>query len=220
VLRKARRKKRVAVYGASGHAKVIIDIIECEKAFEIACIIDDNPDLKGQRILGYKVIGGRDHLLASRKRLRIDAVIVAIGDNRARQRVAAWLDEKNFDFARAVHPSAVIGRDVELGAGTVVMPGAIINTDARIGEHVIINTAATVDHDCDVGDFVHIAPGAHLCGGVTVGRGSLICAGAVVIPNRTIGANAIAGAGSTVIHDVPGGVTATGLPARIRKKRE
>jgi len=42
--------------------------------------------------------------------------------------------------ASVIHPSALLGTDVEIGAGTLLAPGVIVNTGARIGEDVILNT--------------------------------------------------------------------------------
>lgn len=202
----------VFVFGASGHAKVVIDIFERMKGTKVAFVIDDTEEKHGQMICGYPILGGRDALLASRRKARTG--IVAIGDNGGRARVAAWLIEHGFRAASAVHPAAAVARGVEIGDGTAVMAGAVINSETRIGSHVIINTGATVDHDCVIGDCVHIAPGCHLCGGVSVGAGTLLGVGTAVIPGVTIGANVVIGAGSTVLQDIPDGARMAGSPCR------
>ena len=203
---------KVFVFGASGHAKVVIDILERMAGMKVAFVVDDATQTSGAKLCGYPVIGGRDALLANRRKVK--AGIIAIGDNGARARVAAWLAGEGFRAASAIHPAAVIARDVEIADGAAVMAGAVINTDAHIGAHVIINTGTTIDHDCSIGDCVHIAPGCHLCGGVSVGAGTLLGAGTTVIPGVHIGANAIIGAGSTVVQDVPDGARMAGSPCR------
>lgn len=208
-------KKDIFIFGASGHAKVVVDIIEREGRFSISFLVDDNPALKGQDFFGYPVIGGKNDLLSTMAGPQ--GCIVAIGANTVRQSIALWLERKNFKRVTAVHPSATVGRQVDLGSGSVVMAGATINPDVLIGENVIVNTQASIDHDCRIGNGVHIAPGATLCGAVTVGDGSFIGAGATIIPNVIIGKNVIVGAGSTVTSNLPDNVTAVGSPARIIK---
>ncbi|MGE4403625.1 MAG: acetyltransferase [Desulfobulbus sp.] len=203
-------KDKIFLFGASGHAKVVIDIIERQGLYEIAFLVDDDPALKGQHVYGYPVIGGKEDLLAG----DIHRGIVAIGSNRARRAVAGWLRDHGFDLVCAVHPSAQLACGVIIGSGSVVMAGAIINADSIIGQDVIVNTRAGIDHDCTIGDGVHIAPGTTLCGTVTVGDGSFVCAGATIIPNLTIGSNVTVGAGSTVIRDVTEGITVVGSPAK------
>lgn len=206
-------KEKIFIFGASGHAKVVIDIIERQGLYDIIFLIDDDAALKGKEFYGYAVLGGKAELVARRN--AVIGGIVAIGSNKARAKVAAWLAENGFSVVSAIHPSAQIARGGLLGVGTVVMAGAVINSDARIGDNVIVNTCARVDHDCIIGDSVHLAPGATLCGTVTIGEGTFVCAGATIIPNLKIGHNVTVGAGSTVLRDVPDGVTVAGCPAKI-----
>ena len=202
----------VFVFGASGHAKVVIDILERTPGIEVAFAIDDATAVKGRSLCGYSIIGGRAELLAHRA--QADAGVVTVGDNAARRDIAAWLVAQGFRLARAIHPAAMLARDVTVGDGTVIMAGCVINTDAVVGANVIVNTGSTIDHDCAVGDGVHIAPGCHLCGGVKIGTGSFLGAGTTVVPGVRIGANAVVGAGSTVLDHVPDGARVAGSPAR------
>jgi sugar O-acyltransferase (sialic acid O-acetyltransferase NeuD family) len=192
--------------GAGGHAKVIADIlIACGRP--PAAFLDDAP--QHERILGVAVIKGLELPEPD------SAVIVAIGDNWTREQLA----RRYTLFDIAIHPSASVSRDAEIGPGTVVMAGAVINPGSRIASHCIINTGATVDHDCLISDFAHIAPGATLGGGVQVGLGSMVGLGANVSHGRAIGEHTIVGAGSTVVHDLPPCVVAFGSPARPLRTR-
>ena len=207
------KRPALVIVGASGHAKVVIDIVEKEGRLRIASLLDDNPALHGKAFFGYRVAGQTASIIAGASGER-PLVLVAIGDNSVRRRIAGWLRENGFELARAVHPHAQVGRGATIGAGTAIMAGAVVNSDAAIGENVIVNTGATVDHDCVVGDGVHLAPGVHLCGGVRVGAGAFVGAGTVIIPGIRVGDNAVVGAGSTLLEDVPENVKAAGSPAR------
>ena len=200
-------RDKIFVFGASGHAKVVIDIIEKQGLYEIAFLADDDARLRNSSVYGYHVIGGKPDLLAS----GVLKGIVAIGSNSARTAVAAWLTDNGFELVRAIHPSAQIGRGVTVGSNSVVMAGAVINSDSTIGNSVIVNTRASIDHDCVIGDGVHIAPGTTLCGTVSVGAGTFVCAGATIIPNLAIGRNVVVGAGATVIRNVPDEITVVGV---------
>ena len=206
-------KEKIFVFGASGHAKVVIDTIERHGLYDIVFLVDDDPALKGTKFYDYHVIGGKLELLEVRD--QICGGIVAIGSNRARIAVANWLTDNGFDLVLAIHPFAQLGRGVTVDIGTVIMAGAIINSDSRIGRNVIVNTRASIDHDCTIGHGVHIAPGTTLCGTVRIGDGTFVCAGATIIPNLTIGSNVIVGAGSTVIRDVPDCKLVVGSPAKV-----
>jgi sugar O-acyltransferase (sialic acid O-acetyltransferase NeuD family) len=141
--------------------------------------------------------------------------IAAVGSNRARHDLVKALEADGLTrWANAIHPSAIIGRNVTIGRGVMIIAGAIINPFTTVGDHTIINTAASVDHDCTIGSFVHLAPGVRLAGTCTVHDGAMIGIGGVAIPKMTIGEWAMVGAGATIVRDIPPNVTAKGTPAR------
>lgn len=192
------------LYGAGGHAKVIMDILRAEGK-DIEALIDDNKELK--EVMGVKVVNGRLD--------KISPLIISIGNNKTRKLIA---DRVKAEFGRAMHPSAIISDSAVIEAGTVVMQGAIVQACAHIGKHCIINTGASVDHECVIEDFVHISPHATLCGNVHVGEGAWIGAGATVIPGVKIGKWSVIGAGSVVVRDIPDGVLALGNRCKVIKK--
>jgi sugar O-acyltransferase (sialic acid O-acetyltransferase NeuD family) len=211
---KSKQKEKIFLVGANGHAKVVIDIIEKQQKYDVAFLYDTDPELEGANFFGYKVAGSEYELFDKPEYSDVRVGIATVGDNRIRAKVVDWLNERSVRLVSAIHPSAQIGRGVEIGDGTVIMAGAVINPDTFIGNNVIINTKASVDHDCHVSDLVHIAPGATLCGGVSVGARSFICVGATILPGITIGENCTIGAGAVVTLDVPDAVTVVGVPAR------
>lgn len=193
--------KTINLFGASGHAKVIMDIIEAQ-GDKVGCLYDDAPH--------YTEIKEIPVYLASEVKVKAP-LIVSIGANRFRKIVAERYD---VDFANAIHPSATISSSASIQEGSVVMQGAIIQADCKIGKHCIINTGASIDHECQIGDYVHIAPGSTLCGNVTVGEGTFIGAGTTIIQGIKIGKWCTIGAGSVVIRDIPDQVKAYGNPCR------
>jgi sugar O-acyltransferase (sialic acid O-acetyltransferase NeuD family) len=197
----------VAVLGAGGHGKVVIATLQAA-GWQVAAVYDDAEDRWGASVLGVPLQGPLDAAAAS----KVEGVVVAVGDNRARKSLAERFD---LPWIAVVHPAAVVHPSVELGAGTVVFAGAAIQPDTWIGRHTIVNTGASVDHDCRLGDFVHVAPGARLGGGVAVGEGALIGIGSCVVPGVTIGPWATVGAGAAVVRDVAAGATVVGVPARL-----
>lgn len=208
---------QIIVYGAGGHAKVVIDAIECAYPGCTIVLIDDDSSKAGHVVAGYQVQGDLSRLTAGKGEYPSKA-IVAIGHNRARLLAHQRLQSLGLNIVSIVHPAAVIAKSTRLGSGSFLAAGAIVNPDCRVGEAVIINTAATVDHDCVLGAAVHIAPGAHLCGGVVVGEGALVGVGASVLPGVSIGEWAVVGAGAVVTRDVPSRTCVVGVPARMLRK--
>ncbi|MGM0581195.1 MAG: acetyltransferase [Bacteroidota bacterium] len=196
------------LFGASGHAKVIVDIL-LSKGIQVKGFYDD--DATKTQIWGIAILGKPIDFNDP-----VEECIVSIGKNDTRKKVVELLADA--EFGTAIHDRSVIGSHVQIGDGTVVMAGTVINADTKIGEHAIINTSASVDHDCKISDFAHIAPNASLCGGVEIGEGTLIGAGATVIPLVKIGKWCTIGAGAVVVEDVPDHSLVVGNPAKIIKK--
>ena len=96
-------------------------------------------------------------------------IFVGVGNNVIREKIQKKLEAEGASIPTLIHPNAVIGEQVKLASGTVVMAGVVINCCTKIGKGCIINTGATIDHDNLIEDYVHISPGAHLAGTVKVG---------------------------------------------------
>ncbi|GGE05157.1 acetyltransferase [Psychroflexus salis] len=197
--------KKINLFGASGHAKVIIDIIE-SNGFEVGYIFDDNPDIK--LFLGREVISNYNDV-----QLNSNPLIISIGDNAVRKKIVKKLNAVQLSPGIA-HPSAIISPYSKIGKGTVIMPNAVINSDAYIGENCIINTSAVIEHDCIIEDFAHISPNVSLAGGVKIGESSHVGIGTSIIQCIKIGKNTIVGAGAVVSKSLPPNCTAVGIPAK------
>lgn len=190
------------IYGASGHGKVVLDLLSVLNR-KVTSFIDDNIELKSFQ--GYGVLNSIPTNAS---------FIIGIGNNRIRKDIA---NNKGSIIEALIHPKSTVANKVILGKGTIVVAGVVINCSSVIGSNCIINTASVVEHDCLIEDFVHISPNSTLCGGVTIGTGTHIGAGAVIIPGVKIGSWCTIGAGTVVINDIPDGATAVGNPARIIK---
>lgn len=194
------------IYGASGHGKVIAEILEVSGISGLV-FVDDKP--VGSTFLDYPLYHTRELV-----QLDSHALIIAVGNNKIRKAIVGRL---NADFARAIHPSAQLSKRCQPGAGTVVMAGVAVNAATKVGRHVILNTNCSVDHDCELEDYVHISPGAALAGGVSVGEGTHIGIGASVIQGIRIGKWATIGAGAVVLKDVPDFAVVVGVPGMVIK---
>ncbi len=207
----------VIIWGASGHAKVVADILR-KTGYAIAGFIDElHPERRGESFFGSTVLGGREQaeaLLACGVR----RAIVGFGDNERRLETGLWLQSRGFEWVTAIHPTAIIAEGVPIGTGTVICAAATICAGASIGIGAIINTQADVDHDCVVEDGAHLSAGVILAGGSSVARCAFLGIGSMVIEKRRVGANSLVGAGAVVLKDVPEGVIVVGVPARVIKE--
>ena len=199
--------ERVIIIGASGHGKVVADIVAAAGDTVVGFLDDDKSK---QTCGGYPVLGA----IAEAKKHTDCGFVIAIGNNEVRKRIA---QELKLPWYTALHPSAVISPSATIGAGTVVMPRAVVNAEAKIGAHCIINTGAIVEHENKLANYVHLSPGAALGGNVTVGEGTHIGIGACVKNNISICGGCIVGAGAAVVKDITEPGTYAGVPTRRLK---
>lgn len=214
--------KNIIIVGSSGHAKVVIDIIEKEGTYNIVGLIDSFRQV-GETSFGYQILGTEEQLPAFVETYDLYGGFIAIGDNWKRYLVAEKIKAliPRFQFITAIHPSAQIARGVEIGNGSVLMAGAIVNSDSKVGNFCILNTKSSLDHDSIMGDFSSLAPNATTGGNVSIGAFSAVSLGANIIHRKIIGKHTVIGAGSVVLNDIPDFCVAYGVPAKvIRKRRE
>lgn len=196
--------KKYYIFGASGHAKVVIDVIH-STLIKLEGIIDDDPKVKF--LSAIEVFHTNEIQITDECQ-----ILVAIGSNQIRKKI---VDQNSYHYFSAIHQSSFVSMYAIVEEGTVVMPKAIINYGAKVGKHCIINSGAVVEHDCIIEDYVHVSPNAALAGNVFVGEGTHIGIGASVIQGVKIGKWVTIGAGAVVLKDVPDYAVAVGNPAKI-----
>jgi sugar O-acyltransferase (sialic acid O-acetyltransferase NeuD family) len=209
-----RIEKKLIVFGAGGHGKVVATIA-AKAGFLLAGFADDDDALHGTNTLGLPVLGGMEWLYDMPPETY--AIALAVGNNFTRMAIAQSLISRHIEVATICSPSAMIAPSARIGQGTVIMPSVVVNPDAMIGEGAILNTGAIVEHDVMIGHYAHISPNAALGGGASIGDLAHIAMSATVLPLRRIGSRSVLGAGSVAVRDIPEDVVAFGSPARIQR---
>lgn len=202
----------IVIYGAGGHATVVLDALLAAGRRPIGFLDDRVP--AQTMILGLPVLGGMGWL---ERHLHV-RVALGIGSNSARRRIAERCLERGLTLASVFHPRAVISELATIDPGTVVMPTAVVNPRARIGMGCIVNSGAIVEHDARLGRFAHAAPNSTLTGAASIGDETELGAGACVLPGVAVGARCTIGAGAVVHRDIPDGWVALGVPARLHRQ--
>ncbi|MBW8687345.1 PglD-related sugar-binding protein [Chitinophaga rhizophila] len=163
------------IYGTGGHA-LTVEELAIKEGYRLIAYFDDNVKVQQQY---------RDRMV-----LKYDSmfnhecpVIIAIGNNAARKRIAAIVAHR---YCTLKDQSAIISKTVYIGKGTVVMPGSVIQADVQIGPHCILNIGSAVDHEVQIGAFVHVGPKVYIGGGAVIGEGANIGAGTIVMRNAVV----------------------------------
>jgi len=212
--------KNILIYGASGHARMIIDIIHKNNSLTIKGFIDSYKSV-GEIIDGYEILGDLEQLPDFIQKLDIKGIVVAIGDNYSRKSAYLKIRERHPDleFVSIIHPSAILASGASIGEGTVIMANVVINANAKVGKLCILNTSSILGHDSFINDFSSLASSASVAGNVQVGFCSAICLDASVIQNVIIGNNTVIGAKSLVLKSIGDLKKAYGNPITIIKDR-
>lgn len=197
--------KQVIIIGASGHGKVIADIVTVA-GDRVVGFLDDDTE---KTICGsFPVLG----MVEDAKNYTNCSFVIAIGSNAIRKKIAESMVVKQ--WYTAIHPSAVISPSAVIGEGTVVMPNVVVNAEAIVGQHCILNTGSVIEHENRIGDYVHISPCVALAGNVLVGELTHIGIGACVKNNTVICNGCVIGAGAVMVRDANEPGVYVGVPGR------
>lgn len=178
----------IFIVGIGSHAQVVHSVLSCSSPSEtIRYVSYDKSANKATHIdrdVEPLYAGAlQEHITNSEAQW-----IVAVGDNRQRKNIVMDMQRANADlkWTNAIHPSASIAKNVELGRGNVICASVVINTSSKIGNHCIINTGASVDHHNVIRDFVHMAPQSVSCGTVYIGQGAFCAVGTSIVPHTRV----------------------------------
>lgn len=206
--------KQVIIIGAGGHSKVIADSI-IKSGDELLGFLDDNLEKKTKIIEEYEVLGKVEDSLFLQKQNKDLYFIIGIGNNYVRKGI---YEKYKLNYYTCIHPTAVIGMQVDIKEGTVIMSNVCINSNAKIGKNCIINTGSIIEHDNKIEDYVHISPNATLCGTVKIGELTHIGAGTVIRNNIQVTDNCIIGAGAVIVKNIEERGTYIGVPVKKLKE--
>ena len=179
----------VLILGAGGFGRAVCEALLRQGGSIVLGFLDDRagelPEVDGLPVLG----GCGDLGLAS---ARGASLVLAIGSNAVRERLALAAAGLGVSLHTLVHPQAVVAGSAHIGDGSIVMAGAVLGTGVRLGRGCIVNYGAVLDHDCKLGDFARLGAGACLGGAVHLGArchvqdGAVVSAGTRVPPDDTI----------------------------------
>lgn len=213
--------KDLAIFGAGGFGREVLQIALDQnldrQEWNILGFLDENEAIWNQTIHEFPVLGGTSWI----QRYPKTHIVVAVGDPRIRARIVSDLVSYGGQyFPRLIHPTAWIGRRVTIGEGTIICSGTRITTDIQVGRHVILNLNCTIGHDSVLEDFCTLYPGIHVSGNVYLEEGTELGTGTAIIPKVRIGRYTTVGAGAVVVKDLPAGVVAVGVPAKVIRQKD
>ena len=206
-------KQKVIIYGAGSQGLIIAEILSFYDEYQLEGFLDDSKATIEKEIQGKPVIGGWNQMETCLKN-GIGNLVVGIGDNKMRVRIAGDATSLGYSLINAIHPTASIASGLNIGPGTVIKALAVLEPGSVIDENVIIGANSYIGHETMIGNGVHVSGGCKIGGKTVVGEQATIGIGATIINNIHIGKNAQVGAGAVVLEDVPDNQVVFGVPAR------
>jgi len=207
---------KIILIGASGNTLEAIDAIcamrETGKMVSCAGILDDNPEIRGTVINGFRVLGSIDDA----RNFETFHFVLGIGSARSfkeRYNIIRRIQLPLSRYTGIVHPSAVISPHAKVGLGSIILANVVVGARANIGCHTLILPNSTINHDCVIGNYSCI--GSHVCvsGGVQVKDSTYLGSASSILSNISIGEGALVGLGAVVIRDVLPHTVVVGNPA-------
>ena len=213
----------VAIYGASGQARSIAEIVrfQSEKdSLDFVAYVSDAAEDLGKTVDERPVIS----LTACLEQYPQCRMILGVGAPKSKAALEARVVAAGGAFLRGVWDVTVgLRSPLEIGEGTYVGYGTYIGPSCSIGRHVSLMTNCSIGHDVRIGDFCTICPTTTISGNVIVEDGVFLGAGSVIINGSTtkplvIGSGAQISAGAVVTKSVASGDTMLGNPAQTLRE--
>lgn len=205
--------QKILVMGTTFYTEVFVDMFECISAIAFVGCVENHDRAKcevewaGLPVFWHEAI---NDLVPTHK------LVCALATTHRR----AWIEQSEaagFQFAKLMHPSAVISERTKFAPGVSVDAGTVVAGFSRIESHVRIGRQASIGHHTEIGSFSTIHPGAIISGNCKIGPQTIVGTGAVVIDGIEIGAGSVIAAGTVVTKNVPPNVLIAGNPGVVKR---
>lgn len=140
-------------------------------------------------------------------------LLICVGDPALRKQIVSGLP-KETKFFSFVHPTAVVGKDVEIGEGSIICPQVVVTTNVTLGKHNILNLCSTVGHDSIIGDYYTSSPGGKCSGSVSLGEKVYLGTNASIREGIRVCGDVTIGMNAAVVKNIYDAGIYAGVPAK------
>lgn len=208
--------KDLIIIGVGGVGRETALIVEqlnlVSKEWNLLGFVDDNKEVQGKTINGYKVLGGIDYITGYNDEIH---VVCCISNYKIKKAIIESIKSTNskVKFPSIIHPSIRLNKTIEIGEGCIIYENAVITANIKIGNYVIISPKCGIGHDSIINDYVTLLWNVNVSGNVVLEEGVTMGSGSTTIQGIKIGRQSFIGAGAVVIRDKKPYKKAAGVPA-------
>ncbi len=212
--------RELLIYGAGGAGRELAFSLsldrDSKRAWIVKGFIDDTPGMQGKIINDVEVLGNREFL----KDYHGNIAVCIVSDPKLKVKIIENIKQiSKVTFPIIISSLSIVSPYAELGEGCIVsLPHNFISPNVKCGKHVFVNSGTRIGHDSVIGDYMTIYSGIDIGGYVNIGPCCVIGSGVTILPKVQIGAGTIIGGGSLVSKNVPAGVVAAGVPAKVLRE--
>ncbi len=198
-------KSEIILIGGGGHCRSCIDVIESNKTFKIAGIVEQPGMNKKESVLGYPIVGTDNDLKILKEKYEFALITIGqMGSSYPRKKMFNYLKKLNYKLPVIVSPLAYVSKHASLGEGSMVMHQAIVNAGSLVGINCILNTKCLIEHDAIIGDHTHISTAAVLNGETVIGSGSFVGSNTTIVQGARLPENYFFKAGRLILSKKDG----------------
>jgi sugar O-acyltransferase (sialic acid O-acetyltransferase NeuD family) len=182
--------KRLALYGAGGHASEVIAQLKSMN-YSISRIFVDEQYVT-EAFSPISDFNPEEYLM-----------MIPVSNSQAREKMVNKLP-KETEFFSFIHPTALLmdKNTIKLGVGSFIGAYSILTTDILVGDHAILNRGVHLGHGCSIGDYFSAMPSSVVSGDVKIGNKVYLGTNASVKEKITICDDVTIGMNSPVHHDI------------------
>jgi UDP-2-acetamido-3-amino-2,3-dideoxy-glucuronate N-acetyltransferase len=114
---------------------------------------------------------------------RLDAIGKSTGSELTKETIVA-ASPLTASAPAQIHSTAIVEKDVEIGAGTSIWDNVHIRRSARIGAQCIVGEKTYIAPGVTIGDRVKINAFVYICSAVSIADGVMISAGVIFTNDR------------------------------------
>jgi len=198
--------EKIAIIGAGNGAVQIIDTLLKIPKQRPVMLFDDNRSIIGKKISGIPIVDIIDTDLIEKhyKNNSFDSVIISVSTSIPfRVKVFNELKNRDIPFTNVVHPTVILGTNVYLGEGNVILAFCHIGACSVLGNNNFISAFCNIEHHVILGDHCSFGPAVITSSKVNISSQVRFGTGIFIEPFINIGEKSMISSGCIITKDIP-----------------